>query len=75
MKSRSTRTVLFLFLICLSLASYVYVNLDGRSQPPAAPEQAEEMDQALEDENAVNLPDIRMLRTVIETGKRILPAS
>ena len=79
MKRQSTRTVLFLLLICLSIASYAYINLverpvytDNREE---SIEQTDEYNETNDSENAVNLPDVRMLRTAIEAGKRILPAS
>ena len=76
MRSQSTRTVVFLFLICLSIASYAYLNSVDHPVAAEQPEaQIDELDQEKEGQNAVHLPDVRALRTVIEAGKRILPAS
>ena len=77
MTSQRTRTVVFLFLICLSIASYAYLNSVEHPLAAQQPEtlQMEELDQEKEGQNAVHLPDVRALRTVIEAGKRILPAS
>jgi hypothetical protein len=76
MTSQRTRTVVFLFLICLSIASYAYLNsVDHPVAPQQSETQIDELDQEKEGQNAVHLPDVRALRTVIEAGKRILPAS
>lgn len=74
MKSRNTRTVFFFFLICLSLASFIYLNVAASAKNSDTVEQME-ASEASEEEGAINLPDVRMLRTVIESGKRILPTS
>ena len=79
MKRQNTRTVVFVFLVCLSIFSYAYVNLADRQPSPVSSEDAtekvDELTKESEVKTAVNLPDVRMLRTVIEAGKRILPTS
>ncbi len=79
MKRQNTRTVVFVFLVCLSIFSYAYVNLADRQVSSVVSEDTtEEVDEFAEEsevKTAVNLPDVRMLRTVIEAGKRILPTS
>ena len=79
MTKRSTRTVLFSLLICLSIASYAYVNL--QAQPILATTQDEQMEEVkdvneeVQETNSLNLPDVQMVRKVIDAGRRFLPAS
>lgn len=76
MTSQRTRTVVFLFLICLSIASYAYLNsVDHPTATQQSEARIDEFEEEIEVESAVHLPDVRALRTVIEAGKRILPAS
>ena len=77
MKKSSTRTVLFCLLIAASFGSYVY--LTSLSSQALSFEQAaelEEYDEGLESNDAdIILPDIHLLKKVVETGKRLIPAS
>ena len=77
MKKSSTRTVLFCLLIAASFGSYIYLN--SLSSPVLPFEQAaevEEYDEGLESNDAdIVLPDIHLIKKVVETGKRLIPAS
>ena len=77
MKKSVTRTVLLSLLIAASIGSYIYLN----SVSPGAfsYEQAvseEEYEENMESNDAeIILPDIHLIKKVVETGKRLLPAS
>ena len=77
MKKSSTRTVLFCLLIAASIGSYIYLN--SLSSPMASFEQTtdlEEFEEDIESNDAeIILPDIHLIKKVVETGKRLLPAS
>ena len=77
MKKSSTRTVLFSLLISASIGSYIYLN--SLSSPMVSFEQTtdlEEFEEDIESNDAeIILPDIHLVKKVIETGKRLIPAS
>ena len=77
MKKSSTRTVLFCLLIAASIGSYIYLN--SLSSPMVSFEQTtdlEEFEEDIESNDAeIILPDIHLVKKVIETGKRLIPAS
>ena len=73
MRKVTTRSLLVL-LILMSIGSYVFLN--AVATQPAADAKNEEVKnpEALEHVNAI-LPDVILLKKVIEVGKRIIPAS
>ncbi|MCB0559250.1 MAG: hypothetical protein H6573_18025 [Lewinellaceae bacterium] len=77
MKKSSTRTVLFSLLISASIGSYIYLN--SLSSPMVSFDQAagvEEYEEDIESNDAeIILPDVHLIKKVIETGKRLIPAS
>ena len=77
MKKSSTRTVLFCLLIAASIGSYIYLN--SLSSPMVSFEQTtdlEEFEEDIESNDAeIILPDIHLVKKIIETGKRLIPAS
>ena len=77
MKKSSTRTVLFCLLIAASIGSYIYLN--SLSSPMVSFDQAagvEEYEEDIESNDAeIILPDVHLIKKVIETGKRLIPAS
>jgi len=75
----TTRTVVVLLLATMSLGSYVFLNtVAPNSSAPTADDKIETEAKdlkALENNVDAVLPDIMLLKKVIEVGKRILPAS
>lgn len=73
MKKSSTRTVLFCLLIAASIGSYTYLSILS-AQPRAV--EAEEYEEGVgPNEAEIILPDVHLVKKVVETGKRLLPAS
>lgn len=78
MKKLTTRAVVVLLLVTTSAGSYIFLNTVTPHSSNAASEEKTEAEmhelKALENVDAV-LPDVMLLKKVIEVGKRILPAS
>ncbi len=81
MKKLSTRFFLILFIIIASFCSYIYLNTVSvdklESSVGKQPMLVEEKDNSGPDEkkNQISLPDVRLVKKVVEAGKRFLPAS
>lgn len=77
MKKSNTRTVLFCLLLASSIGAYIFLN--SVSSPAASSDEAaavEEYEEEMEPGDAkVILPDIHLIKKVVETGKRLIPAS
>ena len=76
MKKRSLRTYLFMVLVVFSFASFVYTNTVsvegiGKSQCTkhlmVTPED--------EQENTTDLPEVQIVKQLIEKGRRLLPST
>lgn len=76
MKKRSLRTYLFLVLVVFSFASFVYINtvsVEETSKPQCnkhlmvTPED--------EQENTTDLPEVKIVKQLIEKGRRLLPST
>jgi hypothetical protein len=74
MKNKKLQNLTLLFLILLSLASYVYIN--------TAPVQSSESSQHIQADEEVEdatkevmLPDVKVIKIIIEKGRDLLPAS
>jgi len=74
MKKQTTRTLLFVLLIAASIASYAFLNVAYNSSGGASSEAASQPQIEQEDAKLV-LPDVRLIKKLIENGKRFLPAS
>lgn len=78
MRKVTTRTVVVLLLASMSLVSYIYLNTVASNSSAPSPDDQSEAEakelKALEEVEAT-LPDVMLLKKVIEVGKRILPAS
>ena len=75
MKTSSTRTVLLGIAITASLCAYLFlsnVNIPLNYESADIIEYSEEQE---ESENKAVLPDVRLLKKVIEAGKQLIPAS
>ncbi|MCP3927630.1 MAG: hypothetical protein GY705_00835 [Bacteroidetes bacterium] len=81
MKKMSTRFFIVLFIIIASICSYIYLNTVSvdklESSVGKQPMLVEEKDNSDSEEqkNQICLPDVRMVKKVVEAGKRFLPAS
>ncbi len=72
MKKSTTRSLLFVFLLAASIGSYAFLNVASYAQDV----EAQEEESLLEHEDAtLLLPDVMFIKKVVETGKRLLPAS
>ena len=78
MKKSTVRTAFFTLLAAASLLSYIYLNstytASGNAVPDGDPE-TELIEELKEPETEVVLPDVRLLKKVVETAERFLPAS
>jgi hypothetical protein len=76
MKRSKTRMILLVVVVAASLASYIYLNNTEATQA-----QGDNLEQTEIDENfkqgdsKMVLPDVEMIKKVLETGKRLIPAS
>lgn len=80
MKNLSTRTVLFCLLVAASLGSYIFLNFasvqDGSENIFSAESRVEQYEEDLEgSESHIVLPDVQLIKRIVETGKRLIPAS
>lgn len=77
MEKKSTRTALLVLIGAASIASYLY--LRQVKQYSTSPErdqvvlEQEEVSEGLQKE--INLPDVQMVKKLLETGKRLIPGS
>lgn len=77
MSKSTTRTVVVLALATISLSSYIFLNTVAPNTSSSSDLESEETKnevKALENVESA-LPDVMLLKKVIEVGKRILPAS
>lgn len=78
MKKLTTRTIVVLFLVGMSFSSYIFLNTVTPNVTTPAAHVKSEVEQnelkALENVEMV-LPDLMLLKSVFEVGKRIIPAS
>lgn len=78
MRKLTARTVVVFLLATMSLGSYIYLNTVTPNSDPLPSDNKLEAEvkelESLENVDA-GLPDILLLKKVIEIGKRIVPAS
>ncbi len=80
MKNPSTRTVLFCLLVAASICSYVFLSFASSKSTSdnelGADLKMEKYEENMETEGArVVLPDVQLIKNIIQSGKRLLPAS
>lgn len=80
MRKMNTRVLLFVVLAVVSIASHWYLNSSVSSvsspdflQQPATLNQSTEEEYDEESSRPV-LPDVHLLKKVVETGRRLIPA-
>ncbi len=73
MKNSRLRSFLFGLLVVASIGSYLYINSVSVIEPKAKCN----MNTLLEDEEATNaeLPDVKIFKKIIETGRKLVPAT
>ncbi len=75
MKKSKINVFIAVVVIFASLASYIFLNYAGAANADKeAVEQYENNDYPSEEPKML-LPDVEMVKKVLETGKRLLPAS
>lgn len=76
MEKSKTRITILIIVVALSLASYIFLNYAGATQTSGETiEQYEEGANFEQSNSKMSLPEIRLLKQVLETGKQLLPAS
>lgn len=76
MNSKRLQTILFSFLIVLSLGSFVYLNALSTPSQPGHCTKSETLEEQENQENSrIVLPDVELVKKLYRTGKRLLPAS
>lgn len=82
MKKITARTVLLTLLVAASLASYIFLNTTSSGNSAEVIPLGQSSTELLEDiedldrpEREILLPDVHLLKKVVESGKRFLPAS
>ena len=80
MKKLNSRSILFILLVAASIVSYIYLNtVSVENLQSTAEIEAVEADKELEGLDAqqkeIFLPDVRILKKAIDTGRRLIPAS
>lgn len=74
MKKSTTRSILFVLLLAVSVGAYAFLNVASYNLGSQSAQQQKE--QLHEQEEAILiLPDVRLIKKVVEHGKRLLPAS
>ncbi|PHN06180.1 hypothetical protein [Flavilitoribacter nigricans] len=81
MKKQTARTVLVALVVLASLVSYIYLNTVelNTSSEKATQYQLMENEEQLDEETVTNtklyLPEVALIKKVIETGKSLIPGS
>lgn len=74
MKKLNTRSTLFLLLIVASLVSYIYLNTITVEYKADNTTKELELEDADAQQNII-LPDVLLIKKVVDAGKRLIPAS
>ena len=77
MKKRSLRTYLSVLLVAFSFASYIYINTVSVEEltKPQCNKQLMATPDDDQDDNATELPEVQLVKELIEKGRRLLPAT
>jgi hypothetical protein len=81
MKNKPARILMFCLLAFASISAYTFLSIVATPDEPgraksAASYNIEEYEERMDaDEAAIALPDIYLLKKLIEAGKRLVPAS
>ena len=72
MKKLSARYIILFFLITASLCSYIFLNSVQTSNEPALIGEKQETSIESEEEGAIVLPDVTLMKKAYELGKRFI---
>lgn len=81
MKNKPARILMFCLLAIASISAYTFLSIvatpdgPGRAKSAASYNIEEYEDRMESEEAAITLPDIYMLKKLLEAGKRLVPAS
>ncbi len=75
MKKTSLRNLLIALLVFTSLASYIYLNTVELHADHATPAVNIEVEQENREDNEMILPDVQMVKRILEHTKSMVPAS
>ncbi len=75
MKKNSLRNLLIALLIFTSLASYIYLNTVELHADHASPEINSEIEQDNAEDSEMILPDVQMVKHILERTKSMVPSS
>ncbi len=78
MEKSKTKIIIMVVVMMASLASYVFLNHAQATQ--ATSQHLEQYDENMDEEgnpadSKLLLPDVQMVKKVLETGRRLLPVS
>lgn len=75
MKKSTTRSLLFIVLLAASISAYAFLNVASYNliSSTTAEQQEEQLHES--EEVKLVLPDVRLIKKVVEHGQRLLPAS
>ena len=77
MRKLSTRSILLICLIIVSLSSYIYLNtVSVEANSPTSEELLPQSEEEVDTEKReLLLPDVEFIKKALETGKRFIPAT
>ena len=75
MKNNKLRTLLFCLIMAASIGSYLYINTIQLSNTHVKCEAKQELTDVENNESNSELPDIKILKKIIEKGKKLIPAT
>ena len=77
MKKNSLRNLIVALLVFTSFGSFIYLNTVQIEKSPKNPEMKAELQEEQEEEEEIEmiLPDVQMVKKVLEKSKAILPSS
>ncbi|MEL6866533.1 MAG: hypothetical protein AAFP19_19060 [Bacteroidota bacterium] len=75
MKRKSLRSALFVLLVLTSLCSYIFLNTVEMVSPGVDGSLSKELQQLEPDEQDMALPDVQIMKTILQKSKELLPAS
>ncbi len=73
MKQTNTRRFIFALLVTASFVSFIFLNTVNVPQTDAVKEYTEEVEE--EEKREVGLPDVEVVKMIIQKSKRFLPVS
>ncbi|MFT5262589.1 MAG: hypothetical protein ACI8YQ_001325 [Polaribacter sp.] len=75
MKNKNLRNLVLCCLMLFSLSSYIYLNSTVASEQTTAKTSIELEETNQNAKQEVMLPDVKVIKAIIEKGKHLLPAS